>query len=136
MKKFLYFLVGCGILGAIAGLIISSLPPLVATANVFLINVKQKNYVLAYNMLASELQTQYRYADFVNYVESNRLHLYEDAKWDKEVIDKKAGTGYVSGIIVTSRNEQIPMEIDFVLENPQKMEGGWRIRSFKRLNYR
>lgn len=128
LRKILYYLIGCIIVGVILSAIFSSLPVYKFVAEGFMVSVSKGEYKQAYAMLSKEFQARYDLPAFIDNIEKSGLNDYQRTIWKAETStpDKKHGVLY--GIVYTKHNVEIPIEFNFVaVEGPSMADKGWRI---------
>ncbi|MBI2790747.1 MAG: hypothetical protein HYX61_02215 [Gammaproteobacteria bacterium] len=128
LRKILYYLIGCIIVGVILSAIFSSLPVYKFVAEGFMVSVSKGEYKQAYAMLSKEFQARYDLPAFIANIEKSGLNDYQRTIWKAEssAPDKKHGVLY--GIVYTKHNVEIPIEFNFVVvDGPSMADRGWRI---------
>jgi hypothetical protein len=133
MKKIIYFLMGCVLLGFLFSFIFSIIPVFSNSANGFLLTLKQGHYEEAYDFMSDPFKAKYDIDAFKTFVDQNELNQYQKCEWIKTFISDDKKTGFVMGTLTTIKGKKIPIKIDYVMvKGPGGwLDQGWRIQSIE-----
>lgn len=116
LKGILYFFGGCLLIGLILSFGLSKIPALSMAGKSILTMISQHQYSQAYGYFSKDFKNRYSLPVFTKMVDESGLTNYEDVAWTKEIISKDKKKGYLAGMVKTTQNIDIAIEIDFVDE--------------------
>lgn len=132
MKGLLYFLSGCLIIGFILSTVLTVMPVYPIITKGFLISIEQKQLDQAYKLLSIQYKHQMDRTKFAEFLKSSKLDQYKEFKETNNVMDKAKNQGYITGVMITQKNERIPLRLDFVQEKGNSWsDSGWHINDIK-----